>query len=72
MKRTIGTFARFLTGGATWDYLRDTFVADACNLLITRVASEQYARKLSIVIEHGMTEAEAGRVPGLTKKEREL
>ena len=72
MKQTIGTLASFLTGGATWDYLRDTFVADACNLLITRVASEQYARKLSIVIEHGMTEAEAGRVPGLAKKEREL
>ena len=72
MKQTIRAFARFLTGRATWDYLRNTFVADACSLLVTRVASEQYARKLSLVIEHGMTEAEAGRVPGLTKKEREL
>lgn len=72
MKQTIGTLARFLTGGATWDYLRDTFVADACNLLITRVASKQYARKFYLMIEHGMTEAEAGRVPGLIKKEREL
>ena len=72
MKKTIGTLASFLTGGATWDYLRNTFVADACNLLITRVASKQYARKLSIVLGHGMTEAEAGRVPGLAKKEREL
>ena len=72
MKKTIGTLASFLTGGATLDYLRDTFVADACHLLITRVASEQYARKLSILLGHGMTEAEAGRVPGLAKKEREL
>lgn len=72
MTKTIGTFGRFLVGGATWGYLRDTFVADACTLLITRVASEQYARKLSILLGHGMTEAEAGRVPGLAKKERVL
>ena len=72
MKKTIGTLASFLTGGATLDYLRDTFVADACHLLITRVASEQYARKLSILLGHGMTEAEAGRVPGLAKNGRVL
>lgn len=72
MTKTIGTLARFLTGGATWDYLRDTFVSDACSLLITRVASKQYARKFYLMLSHGMTEAEAGRVPGLVKREKEL
>lgn len=69
MRATVGKFSRFLTGGATWDDVRDNFVTDICNFLIMNVASRQFGTKLALVIEHGMTEAEAGKVPGLVKKD---
>lgn len=62
--------ARFLTGGASWTLLKDTLVVTMCNFLLTKVASEQFGTKLTMVIQHGMSEAESGRVPGLVKKER--
>lgn len=63
-----GSVARFLTGGITWVEFKDILVARICNFLLTRVASPQFSGKLTLVIEHGMAEAEAGNVPGLQKR----
>lgn len=60
--------ARFLTGNKGWSDLKDTFVVWSLNVLINRVASPQYRGKLTLILSYGLSEAEAGNIPGLEKR----
>lgn len=51
--------------------LRDRFAVWVCNFLLNRVATSEFSDKLKLLLEYGMTQAEAGNVPGLVVKQKE-
>lgn len=46
---------------------KDTLVVKFCNFLLNTLVSKEYTSKFALVVEHGLREAEAGKVPGLEK-----